>query len=170
MCDMSGPSAAPEARPPRTPRRSRAGRPIRRGASLTALQAQVLLIGAAIACTLIYLVFLRAGQDGSIRLDGDRIDVQLSEFSLQPQSVSIPAGNIEVYAVNHGTQVHNLQIETIVQTSSDEKADNLMAIQAMRPGETKSNNVTLPPGKYKWRSSIANDDDLGMYGYIEVRQ
>lgn len=105
-----------------------------------------------------------------VRITGERVDVELREFTLTPQSISVNQGTIAVYATNKGKQVHNLQIETIVQTSSDEKADNLMAIPAMRPGETKSNNVTLPPGKYKWRSSIANDDDLGMYGYIEVRQ
>lgn len=127
-------------------------------------------MGAALLLALLYLLYLRAGDDGTVRVEGNRVDVELSEFRLTPQSVSVPKGTIAVYATNKGKQVHNLQIETIVQRSTDEKADNLMAIQAMRPGETKSNNVTLPPGKYKWRSSIANDDDLGMYGYIEVRQ
>lgn len=130
----------------------------------------MLLVGAAIALSLLYLVVLRHGQDKSIRLDGDRIDVQLREFSLTPQSVSIPAGNIEVYAENRGTQVHNLQIETIVPRSSEDKPKLLLGISAMQPGEVKSGNVTLEPGKYRWRSSIANDDDLGMYGVIEVRQ
>lgn len=167
---MSGPSAAPEVRPPRAPRRRRAGRPARRRAPLTPLQAQVLLVGAAVVFVLLYFVFLRAGQDKSVRLDGDRIDVELREFALTPQSVSIPAGNVEVYAANRGTQVHNLQIETIVPRSSDEKPKLLLGISAMQPGEVKSGNVTLTPGKYRWRSSIANDDDLGMYGVIEVRQ
>ena len=105
-----------------------------------------------------------------MRLDGDRIDVELREFSLTPQSVSVPAGNIEVYAANRGTQVHNLVIETIVPRSSEDKPKPLLSISAMQPGEVKSGNTTLEPGKYRWRSSIANDDDLGMYGYIEVRQ
>lgn len=156
--------------PPRVPRRRRAGRPARRRAPLTSLQAQVLVIAAAIVFTVLYLAFLRAGQDKSVRLDGDRIDVELREFALTPQSVSIPAGNIEVYAANRGTQVHNLQIETIVPRSSDAKPELLLGITAMQPGEVKSGNVTLVPGKYRWRSSIANDDDLGMYGVIEVRQ
>lgn len=137
---------------------------------LTPLQAQVLIVGSVLLLALLYLLYLRAGDDGMVRVEGNRIDVQLREFALDPQSVSVKKGNIAVYATNEGTQVHNLQIETIVQRSTDEKSENLMAIPAMRPGETKSNNVTLPPGKYKWRSSIANDDDLGMYGYIEVRQ
>lgn len=167
---MPGPTSTPEVRPPRTPRRSRAGRPARRRAPLTPLQAQVLLVGAAIVFALLYLVVLRGGQDKSVRLDGDRIDVELREFSLTPQSVSVPAGNIEVYAANRGTQVHNLVIETIVPRSSEDKPKPLLSISAMQPGEVKSGNTTLEPGKYRWRSSIANDDDLGMYGYIEVRQ
>ncbi|MFT4034627.1 MAG: hypothetical protein QM679_03515 [Patulibacter sp.] len=167
---MPGPTSAQPTRPPHAPQRQRGGRPARRRAPLTPLQVQVLAIGAAIVCALLYLALLRAGQDGSVRLDGDRIDVELREFTLKPQSVSIPTGNIEVYAANRGTQVHNLQIETIVPRSSDDKPKTLLAISAMQPGEVKSGNVTLEPGKYRWRSSIANDDDLGMYGVIEVRQ
>ena len=169
---MPVPTATPPepARTPRPRRRRRAGRPVRKRSTLTPLQAQVLTVGAVLFFTLLYLAWLRGGDDGVVRVPGNRIDVELREFSLAPQSISIKRGNIAVYATNKGNQVHNLQIETIVQRSTDEKADNLMAIQAMKPGETKSNNVTLPPGKYKWRSSIANDDDLGMYGYIEVSQ
>ena len=169
---MTAPTAQPPNPPrtPRAPRRRRAGRRVRGRAPLTSLQAQVLIVGTVLLLTLLYLLYLRAGDDGMVRITGERVDVELREFTLTPQSISVNQGTIAVYATNKGKQVHNLQIETIVQTSSDEKADNLMAIPAMRPGETKSNNVTLPPGKYKWRSSIANDDDLGMYGYIEVRQ
>lgn len=139
-------------------------------APLTPLQAQVLIVGVVLLLTLLYLLYLRGGDDGMERIEGNRVDVTLREFALEPQSIRIDRGNIAIYATNKGNQVHNLQIETIVQRSTDERADNLMAIPAMRPGETKSGNVTLRPGKYKWRSSIANDDDLGMYGYIEVRQ
>lgn len=126
-------------------------------------------MGVVLLAALLYLVMLRGGQDATVRIDGNRIDVELSEFMLTPQSVSIPRGNIAVYATNKGAQVHNLQLETIVQRSTDEKARLLLAIPAMQPGETKGGNVTLPPGKYRWRSSIANDDDLGMYGTVEVR-
>ena len=58
----------------------------------------------------------------------------------------------------------------IVPRSSDQKATPLLSISSMRPGETHSNGAVLAPGKYRWRSSISNDDDLGMYGVIEVRQ
>lgn len=172
MVSMPVPTAEPPnpQRPPRAPRRRRAGRRVTGRAPLTPLQAQVLIVGSVLLATLLYLLYLRAGDDGTVRIEGNRVEVELREFSLSPQSITIDKGNLAVYATNKGKQVHNLQIETIVQKSTDEKADNLMAVPAMRPGETKSNNVTLPPGKYKWRSSIANDDDLGMYGYIEVRQ
>lgn len=127
-------------------------------------------MGAVLLLTLLYLVSLRGGQDGMVRMPPGQIDVELVEFAMKPQSVSIRRGNIAVTATNRGAQVHNLQIETIVPRSTDEKAKLLLAIKAMQPGETSSGNVTLGPGKYRWRSSIANDDDLGMYGVIEVRQ
>ncbi len=104
-----------------------------------------------------------------MRIDGGTIRVELREFATNPQNVSEKAGNVEIYATNRGSQVHNLQVETIVSRSSDEKATLLLAIQARQPGQTKSGNATLPPGQYRWRSSIANDDDLGMYGVIVVR-
>lgn len=143
---------------------------MKRRTPLTSFQMQFLLAGGALLFTLFYLATLRASKDPGVRLDGDRINVELREFSLTPQAVSIPAGNIEVYATNRGKQVHNLQIETIVARSSDERPKTLLSVPALQPGETNSDNGTLTPGKYRWRSSIANDDDLGMYGVIEVRQ
>jgi hypothetical protein len=157
-------------RAPRAPRRQRGGRPARKRAPLSPLQAKVLITGTILVLTLLYLVVLRSGQDGMVRVNGSRIDVTLREFSISPQSVSIKQGNIAVYATNRGHQVHNLVIETIVPRSSDDKPTALLSIPSMRPGETHSNGAVLAPGKYRWRSSISNDDDLGMYGVIEVRQ
>ncbi|MEN0015728.1 MAG: hypothetical protein AAGC46_20330 [Solirubrobacteraceae bacterium] len=157
-------------RAPRAPRRQRGGRPARKRAPLSPLQAKVLLTGGILVATLLYLVVLRGGQDKMVRVDGSRINVTLREFSISPQSVSVKQGNVAVYATNLGHQVHNLVIETIVPRSSDEKATPVLQIPSMRPGESHSNGAVLAPGKYRWRSSISNDDDLGMYGTIEVRQ
>jgi uncharacterized cupredoxin-like copper-binding protein len=129
-----------------------------------------LLVGAVLFATLLYIVVLRGGQDAMVRVSGGRIDMTLREFTMTPQSVSIRQGNISVYVTNKGTQVHNLQIETIVPRSSDDKPKLLLGVKAMQPGKSESGSVTLSPGKYRWRSSISNDDDLGMYGSIEVRQ
>ena len=168
---MPEPTTPSPGRTPRSPRRSRAGRPVRKRASLTSTQAAILIVGGILLATLLFLVWLRSGQDGTVRIEGQRINVELNEFTLKPQSVSVKQGNIEVYATNTGKQVHNLQIETIVPRDSDAPpVPPRLAIKAMQPGETNFGNVTLSPGKYKWRSSIANDDDLGMYGAIEVRQ
>jgi hypothetical protein len=130
----------------------------------------VLIVGAVLFATLLYIVVLRGGQDPMVRINSGRIDMTMREFTMTPQSVSVRQGNISVYVTNKGTQVHNLQIETIVPRSSDDKPKLLLGVKAMQPGETESGSVTLSPGKYRWRSSISNDDDLGMYGSIEVRQ
>jgi len=168
---MSEPTTPTSGRTPRTPRRSRAGRPVRKRASLSPTQATILVVGGLLLATLIFLVWLRSGQDPVARIEGQRIDVELNEFTIKPQQVSVKQGNIEVYATNTGKQVHNLQIETIVPRDSDAPpVPPRLAIKAMQPGQMNFGAVTLSPGKYKWRSSIANDDDLGMYGYIEVRQ
>lgn len=157
-------------RTPRAPRRRRAGRPARSRAPLSPLQAQVLAVGVVLLLTLLYLVNLRRGDDGMVRVEGSTIRVELREFKMTPQSVSIRRGNVVVIATNRGAQVHNLQIETIVDRTSDDRAKPLLAIKAMQPGASASGNASLGPGRYRWRSSIANDDDLGMYGVIEVRQ
>jgi hypothetical protein len=130
----------------------------------------VLIVGAVLFLTLLYFVNLRRGEDGMVRVDDGVIRVELREFKMTPQAVSIKRGNVSIQVTNRGALVHNLQIETIVPRSSDEKAEQLLAIKAMQPGASASGNVSLSPGKYRWRSSIANDDDLGMYGVIEVRQ
>lgn len=172
---MSVPSPPSPVRNTKPPRRKRAGRPARRRAPLTPLQGRLLLVGGALFVTLLYLVLLRGGQDGIARIepsaDGTTtVHVTLSEFKIEPQSISVKRGAITFVVTNKGTQAHNLAVETIIPRSGDEQTQLLVGVKAMQPGQTNSNSYTLPPGKYRWRSSLANDDDLGMYGVIEVRQ
>ena len=130
-------------------------------------------MGAAIAATLLYLVILRGSSDPGERVTGNRVAVTLSEFKIVPQSINVKQGNLQLIVTNKGKQIHNLQIESIVDPASDAQPTILLRVPAMQPGQTKESpagGATLPPGKYVWRSSISNDDDLGMYGNVEVRQ
>lgn len=167
---MSAPTRPSSDREPPEPRRQSGGRPVRVRNPLSPGQMQVLAVGAALLLTLLYLLAVRGSREPVERIeDGAAIRVELREFAMNPQNVSVAQGNVEIYATNRGSQVHNLQVETIVSRSTDERATPLLKIDAMQPGQTKSASATLSPGRYRWRSSIANDDDLGMYGVIEVR-
>lgn len=128
-----------------------------------------MLLGALLA-VLLYLVLLRSSTDQTAYIEGNRVEVTLQEFRIVPQSISVERGAIALVVRNEGDLVHNLHIETIVPRSSGRRARKILEIKAMQPGEVGRGTVTLAPGRYRWRSTLANDDDLGMYGDVEVRQ
>lgn len=163
-------TSAPDGSAARPSRSRRLGRPVRRREPLTPLQARSLIVGGVLFVVLLYLVTLRGCQDGMVYVEGNRVEVTLREFRIEPQSISVKRGAIAFIVTNRGNVVHNLHIETIVPRSSNESAQKILEIKAMQPGQTNRGTQTLAPGKYRWRSTLANDDDLGMYGTIEVRQ
>lgn len=152
------------------PRRRRLGRPVRRRQPLSPLQARALTVAGALLVVLLYLVLLRSSSDETAYIEGNRVEVTLSEFRIAPQSISVKRGAVAFVVRNDGDLVHNLHIETIVPRATGERARKILQIAAMQPGEVGRGTVTLAPGRYRWRSTLANDDDLGMYGDVEVRQ
>lgn len=160
---------APDAPASRPPRRH-LGRPVRRREPLTPVQARAVVIAGALLAVLLYLVLLCSSTDETAYVEGNRVEVTLNEFRIAPQSISVKRGAVAFVVRNDGELVHNLHIETIVPRSSGERARKILQIKAMQPGEVGRGTVTLAPGRYRWRSTLANDDDLGMYGDVEVRQ
>lgn len=146
------------------------GRPVRQRKWLTPRHQQFLIIGAVTFLLLAYLLGLQSCRDEMRYIDGNRVEVTLSEYRIDPRAISVKQGPISFVVTNRGTGVHNLHIETIVPRASDQRTRKLLQIKAMRPGEVQRGIQTLAPGRYRWRSTLANDDDLGMHGTIEVRQ
>jgi uncharacterized cupredoxin-like copper-binding protein len=97
------------------------------------------------------------------------VRVTLDEYAITPQDVSVPSGRVELVARNIGRLTHNLQIE-IPPKDPDEQSAALGHTPTAQPGTTVTATVTLKPGTYLMRCSLANHDDLGMTGTLIVRK
>jgi uncharacterized cupredoxin-like copper-binding protein len=108
------------------------------------------------------------GDDAPRRLDRPVLRVRLDEYKITPQNVSVPAGRLQIIARNDGRLTHNLRIE-LPPKDPDEQTRQLGGTPTAHPGQTVRATVTLRPGKYRITCTIANHDDLGMYGTLIVR-
>jgi plastocyanin len=108
------------------------------------------------------------GTTTTVRVQGRVVRLELDEYRIVPQSVSVPAGRITIIAVNHGILTHDVAVE---RGHPDlEGRAVLGATGIIMPGASGSVTVTVPrPGRYELRSTIANQADLGMYGALIVR-
>jgi uncharacterized cupredoxin-like copper-binding protein len=96
------------------------------------------------------------------------VRVTLDEYAIAPQAVSVPSGRVELIARNVGRLTHNLRVERPPESPEDQ-AEPLAGTPTAQPGQTVRVTVALKPGTYRMRCSLANHDDLGMYGELLVR-
>ena len=104
-----------------------------------------------------------------VREDRPVVRVTLDEYAITPQDVSVPSGRVQLVARNIGRLTHNLQVE-IPPKDPDEQTESLGQTPTAQPGTTVTATVTLKPGTYLMRCSLANHDDLGMTGTLVVRR
>jgi plastocyanin len=121
------------------------------------------LIAAAIA--------LSAGCSGDdrVRLAGPVVRVTLDEYAITPQDLSVPSGRVELVARNAGRLTHNLRVEVPPKEPGDQGSP-LGGTPTAQPGATVRTTISLKPGTYRLRCSLANHDDLGMNGTLFVRR
>src|SRR4051794_37027891 len=96
------------------------------------------------------------------------VRVTLDDYAISPQDVSVPSRRVELVARNVGRPPHNLRIEVPPDTPEDQPRP-LGTTPTAQPGATVTTTVRLKPGTYRMRCSLANHDDLGMYGTLLVR-
>lgn len=120
---------------------------------------------------LVLLAALLAAGCGSTttKLPTGRLTLQLSEYRIRPQRVSVPAGQVMIVAHNAGILTHNLAVESVHRDASGNP--NVLGHTAtLLPGQTSAPlQVTLAPGQYNLVSTLANQEDLGMYSVLVVR-
>ena len=92
------------------------------------------------------------------------VTVTLDDYAIMPQDISVREGRIRFVASNAGRLTHNLRIEDL-----EEGTEPLGGTDTAQPGDTVRTTVDLAPGTYRLRCSLANHDDLGMYGTLTVR-
>ncbi len=144
--------AAGEAPPGRTARRGIAESG---GVWFGAVLAVVALVFAAVA-----LVFDGdGGGGGGAAAAADTVTLELTEFALEPSSLTVPAGaGIEV--VNNGSVPHNVSIEGTDIMTSD-----------LAAGESETLDISsLEPGTYEILCTIAGHADAGMTGTLTVTE
>ena len=100
----------------------------------------------------------------------------LTEYRIKPQNIEVratsPYQRIVVVAKNDGRLTHNVVIEpedaADAQGVATDRVDPPLRTTTAQPGQTVRQAVYLRPGKYRVLSSIANQQNLGMYGSLTV--
>jgi hypothetical protein len=121
------------------------------------------LIGVAVA------LCAGCGSDDRVRLPGPVVRVTLDEYAITPQDLSVPSGRVELVARNAGRLTHNLRVE-VPPEDPGEQGRQIGGTPTAHPGQTVRARMTLEPGTYRLRCSLANHDDLGMNGTLFVRR
>jgi len=88
------------------------------------------------------------------------VQIQLSEYRLQPQSIRVSRGLLTIIVHNHGVLDHNLALYQNGQTVD--------SINPLGPGETSQMTLFLSPWTYSMGSTVLSDQSLGAYGTLRV--
>jgi plastocyanin len=87
--------------------------------------------------------------------------IALKDFSLNPDSITVKAGNIVFVLKNEGRYTHDFRVEG---QGIDEKSPRVSA------GRERQWEMTLQPGEYRISCPISNHDERGMVGTLVVTE
>ena len=101
--------------------------------------------------------------------------VALGEWALTLEAGVIRPGEVTFVVANRGTIQHGFEIEIEGEDDSSGPGsgddDGLKAeTNLLRPGQTTELTMNLPAGLYKVECLVPGHDDLGMEGFLEVRE
>jgi uncharacterized cupredoxin-like copper-binding protein len=88
------------------------------------------------------------------------VAVEAKDFAFTPSTISVPAGQVTFQVRNGGSQDHELEIfqgGAVVHQG-----------EALTPGLTRDQTVTLAAGDYQFKCLIDGHDQLGMTGTLTV--
>jgi hypothetical protein len=109
------------------------------------------------------LAYALAGCGHTVRVGNSRhVVLALSEYRVTPETVRAYAGRLVITVRNVGTRTHNLQI------TSPGNVNEIVSPEDLPPGASATMTVDLPPGKYTMRSTITDDQSLGLWGDLDV--
>ena len=115
-------------------------------------------------CALVLLLALGGcGGDGPAAETADgRVRITLDDFRIKPQVVRSASRNLVFEIRNTGRLGHNFLVrgpKGVVQAQ----------ISVLLPGESETLRVRLRRGDWTMYCSVANHEELGMHGRLEVR-
>lgn len=117
------------------------------------------------------LALSACGGDGEFRTDRPILRISLDEYRIVPENIVVKSGRMKFVVRNTGRLTHNLVVQ--IPKGPDGKPVDLPGgrTATMQPGQTAPPiKVTLLPGTYRLVCTIANHDDLGQYGTLEVQR
>jgi plastocyanin len=88
------------------------------------------------------------------------LHVALSEYRITPDTVRAYSGTLTITIRNVGTRTHNLAISS--GNVNEATSPDLLA------GSATTITVDLAPGKYTLRSTITDDQALGLWSTLDV--
>lgn len=116
------------------------------------------------------LVLAGCGDDDVFRSERPILRIMLDEYRIVPQNISVRPGRVKILARNAGRLTHNLAIQNEASGGRFVELPN-RRVKTMQPGQTALPiKVDLTPGTYRLVCTIANHDDLGQFGTLEVRR
>ena len=91
---------------------------------------------------------------------GQPVKVVGKEYFFTPARVRASGGPVRIELANEGTLAHNLKV---IQGARD-----LGGTPTFPAGGTRGGTVKLAPGRYRMVCTVANHEQLGMVGELEV--
>ena len=91
---------------------------------------------------------------------GRTVQMSLTEYHLNPESVDASGGVLAIVIHNSGRLTHNLVVSA--------NGQSVAGTKPIPPGQTAELDLNLAPGTYQMSSTILSDDALGAYGTLTV--
>ena len=111
------------------------------------------------------------GNDEPVTVDGRTLRLRVDEYRIMPQDVIVESGRLRIVATNVGRLTHNVKIVRQNEDDLEAPDEDIGGTRTTQPGESASVTFEdLEPGEYRLACTLANHDDLGQYGTLEVQE
>jgi hypothetical protein len=127
----------------------------------------------ALALTALALTATGCGGGDTVRVTGGVVRLDVDEFRIIPDKISVPPGPVKILIHDTGLLTHNVHVEDPTQLDAQGNPLDLGGTPTAHPGTgpTTREAVTLnlKPGTYRMVCTIANHEVLGQYGTLIVK-
>ena len=95
----------------------------------------------------------------------ETVEIRAEEYRFDPGGVVVRGAGrgarLRISMRNRGKLAHNLHVR--------EGDRELASMPSFPPGQERSLSASLPPGEYDFVCTVADHEDLGMVGKLQVR-
>ena len=121
------------------------------------------------ACALILVGGCSDDEDEPVRSvtvpPGATVEMGADEYRFDPGRIVVRSrgkeARLKIVLANRGSLAHNIHIR--------EGGRDLAETRSFPEGQTRSVSASLPPGRYRYICTVADHEELGMVGDLEVR-